>query len=125
MLLALERGDVADFERFLDGRETLEELQARGINTEVVKRVKKKRKILRREVKGDAVEELIQEEREIELHDRGGVEVDRILDRTVGKPVQGIDLTGDAVVTSVTIHVMGMGDSLQPATPPLSLPGRR
>lgn len=92
MLLLVERGDVADFERLLEGDQTLRQVRDLGINTEVVKKIKVKRRTIPSEGDGpDAVEV----EREIELHDRSGDEFDRICDRTEGKPKQSVTHDGD------------------------------
>ncbi len=86
MVRSLEQPDMADFEPLLDGQMSLRELRAQGQDTATIKKVKsRKRTIPQKE--GDPVEEV---EREIELHDRAGEEMDRILDRTEGKPMQEI-----------------------------------
>src|SRR5437773_9047869 len=40
LIRMVEAGDMADFESYLDGSKTLDELQKAGINTEVVKKAK-------------------------------------------------------------------------------------
>lgn len=92
ILRTLEAGDLADMEPVLDGVETLTDLRNRGINTEVVKKMKVKTRTT-----DDGAREV---DREIELHDRAGEDFDRILDRTLGKPAQAIDVTsnGDSIV---------------------------
>jgi hypothetical protein len=86
MLRSLETGDIADFAGFLRGENNLEDLRAMGISTEVIKKFKQKTRVV---PKGDGeVEEVI--DREIELHDRSGDDFDRILDRTIGRPVQEV-----------------------------------
>lgn len=90
MLRTLEAGDISDFSGLLKGENNLEDLRGMGINTEVVKKLKQKTRVV---PKGDGkVEEVI--EREIELHDRAGNDFDRIMDRTEGKPKQGVEVTG-------------------------------
>lgn len=86
MLRTLERGDIADFAGLLRGENNLEDLRAMGINTEVVKKLKQKTRIV--PIGNGATEEVI--EREVELFDRAGVDFDRVCDRTVGKPNQTI-----------------------------------
>lgn len=83
ILRTLETGDIADFQELLTGQKTVRELREAGVNTEVIKKLK-------------PTEEGI----EIELHDRSGVDFDRILDRTLGKPAQSVDVTskGESVV---------------------------
>jgi hypothetical protein len=68
VLRMLEHGDIADFQAVLDGTATLAQLRDAGVNTEVVKKLRYSRGVV-----------------EIELHDRGGREFDRIMDRTEGK----------------------------------------
>lgn len=90
LLRATEFGDLADFEQVLEGEQTLGAARAKGLNTEVIKKIK-----VRTTTKDDYTEVT----REIELHDRSGQDFDRIMDRTVGKPTQAIDVTsnGDSV----------------------------
>jgi hypothetical protein len=70
VLRSIETGDLADME----GDESLEELRAKGVNTEVIKRLR-----TRRVKDKDGREEVT---REIELHDRGGEEFDRLCGQT-------------------------------------------
>ena len=86
ILRTLEAGDLADFEEVLDGSQTLRTARSGGVNTEIVKKMKVKTRT------NDAGE--VEVEREIELHDRAGVDFDRIFDRTVGKPSQEIQHQG-------------------------------
>lgn len=65
----MEAGDLADFSPLLSGEKTLEDLRAASLNTEVVKKLK-----------------YTKDGPEIELRDRAGADVDRISDRTDGKP---------------------------------------
>lgn len=90
ILRTLEAGDIADMEPILDGTKTLAELRESGVNTEVIRKVKTKTRILPGADGKDGATEI---EREIELHDRAGADVDRIMDRTLGKPSQAIDIT--------------------------------
>ena len=90
MVRWLENGDLSDFAGLLRGENSLEDLRAMGINTEVVKKFKQKTR--RVPAGNNAVDEVI--EREIELHDRSGSDFDRILDRTVGHPKQAMEISG-------------------------------
>lgn len=89
-LRLIEAADLSDFSAVLRGDQSLEELRAAGTNTEVVKKIKQRtRKI---NVGDGKFEDEI--EREIELYDRSGSDFDRLLDRTIGKPTQAVELTG-------------------------------
>lgn len=81
-LHARELPDLADFQPYLDGA-TLDDLRKRGIDTRSVKKAKV-RKRTHTDKDGGSIETV---EREIELHDRSGPAFDRIMDRTVGKPL--------------------------------------
>lgn len=90
MLRTMEAGDLSDFDDFINGEKSLVDLRAAGINTEVVKKIKQRsRKVPAGE---GETEEII--EREVELHDRAGVDFDRIIDHTAGKPVQAVEMSG-------------------------------
>lgn len=71
--------DVGDFQPFLQGQASLAGLRARGVNTRMVKKV-----TIRRGEDGS-------ESRSVELR-HGGEALDRIADRTVGKPSQFISV---------------------------------
>jgi hypothetical protein len=77
----LEQGDMADFEPFINGLQSLAELKAGGINTEVVKKAKVGEKGV-----------------EVELHDRSGAEFDRLINQTDGTPTQRMDMSIQAEV---------------------------
>jgi len=81
ILRTLEAGDLADFQTVIAGEKTLAELRDEGVNTELVKKVK-------------PVEHGV----EIELFDRAGGDVDRIMDRTEGKPKQTREIKHDVVL---------------------------
>ncbi len=99
ILRTLESGDMADFESYLDSGEKLKSLRAKGLNTEVIKKVKTRI----REIPQQDGPPITETEREIELHDRAGVDFDRVMDRTEGKPSQSIQIQG--VIQHVrTIH---------------------
>lgn len=108
MLRTLEAGDLADFQPYLHGAKTLEELRAAGVNTEIVKKCKVKVRTL-----GDGTTET---EREVELFDRAGADFDRVLDRTEGKPRQTVELESSGVAPQVLV----MRHGSRPALPELS-----
>ena len=82
-------------------RELLDWLKARGVNTALVKKIKERRE-------HDKDGNVVAVTREIELHDRSGTEVDRVADRTEGRPTQAIDLGGSlGLPTGVTMKVVG------------------
>ncbi len=87
MIRALEQPDLADFEPLLDGQMSLREIRAQGHDTATIKKVKCKKRSIPQKEGESPIEEV---EREIELHDRAGSELDRIMDRTEGKPTQEI-----------------------------------
>ena len=101
ILRTLEAGDLADLEPWLLGKASLEELRARGVNTEVIKKAKETKRVVGRTEDGQETTIIT---REIELHDRAGADFDRIMDRTEGRPVQQHDVVADipARVTIVT-----------------------
>lgn len=100
ILRSIEAGDLADFAGLLKGENNLEDLRGMGINTEVIKKLKQKTRRVPTG-NGDETEELI--EREIELHDRAGSDFDRIIDRTLGKPAQSVDVTSNGKQVAVKI----------------------
>lgn len=71
--------DLSDFEAYLEGKMDLKSLKKTGVPTRLLKRVK-----AITSVSSDGNEE---KRREIEVNDRGGQALDRILDRTVGKAI--------------------------------------
>lgn len=73
LLKMCEYGDMADYEPAVLGKKTLEMLRKSGVRTDMVKKFSVKPGEF-----GDA--------RSIELFDRGGEAVSRVLDRTVGRP---------------------------------------
>jgi hypothetical protein len=88
----MEAGDLADFDPFFDDGAKLKDLRAAGVNTEIVK----KRKEKRREIPQEDGPPIIEVDREIELHDRAGDDFDRVMDRTVGKPSQAVEVNINA-----------------------------
>lgn len=84
ILQTLERADLADFAEYLSGEKTLPELRKAGLPTSLI------RKASNHPGKyGDA--------RGLELHDRRGTALDRILDRTLGRPKQAVEVKGDGL----------------------------
>jgi len=81
--------DIADFEGLCDGKESMADLKGRGIPTRLLKKVKTTtRTCTRGGNEGTSIH------REVELNERGGQAVDRILDRTVGKAVSRNEHSG-------------------------------
>jgi hypothetical protein len=74
----MEINDMADFAPVLNGSMTLEELRDSGVNTDAIKKIKKKTKTLK--VKDGTAEQVV--ECEIELHDRSPDDFDRITEKT-------------------------------------------
>jgi hypothetical protein len=70
--------DLAEFEEFLLGKKTLAQLREEGKDTSMLKKAK---------ISSKGVE--------IELHDRSGEAIDRIADRTDGKPSQAVEVSGN------------------------------
>jgi hypothetical protein len=85
---------------WLRGEASLADLRERGLNTEVVKKAKVTKKVIGATKEGDDVSILT---RELELHDRAGVDFDRIADRTHGKSTQPLDVQGAALPLAVQI----------------------
>ncbi len=106
-LRMMEHPDIADFEPVLDGQANLREMRAQGFDTATIKKVKSKQRAI---PQGDNPP-IIETEREIELHDRSGVEFDRVLDRTDGKSAQNVNVRG-SIEHVRTIRVVGGDDPL-------------
>lgn len=100
VLRTLEHGDLADMQEFLDGEKNLVDLRNMGINTEVIKRSKARRRTCTD--KAGNVEVTV--ERELELHDRAGGDFDRVSDRTDGRPTQHaiVDVNLPTAVSIIT-----------------------
>lgn len=79
LLEMIENPDIADYQEFLDGKKSLAELRESGIRTDLVRKSKISDK----------------GHREIELRERSGEAIDRVLDQTAGKPMQPVDHTSD------------------------------
>jgi hypothetical protein len=99
-LRTLEISDLADFQELIDGSLDLAGLKAKGVDTSSIKRFKRRTRTAPRE---DGTLETIVET-EIELHDRSGAEFDRLMDRTLGRPKQGVDVTsnGESIYKAVS-----------------------
>lgn len=78
--------DLADLEAYIEGATKLSDLKATGIAARAIRKVKETRK------SGDWGEEV---KREVEMSDRGGQALDRIMDRTEGKPHQTQTVTNE------------------------------
>jgi hypothetical protein len=85
---------LSDYEPLIDGSKTLKDLEAAGVDTAVVKKVK-----ARSEMDKDG--NVVAVTREIELHNLAGECLDRIADRTEGKPTQAINLGGNLGMPTV------------------------
>ncbi len=95
---------MADFEEVLEGDSRLSELRKNGINTECVKKIKSKQRMI---TQGEGQPPINEIEREIELHDRSGSELDRIMDRTEGKAMQPVaGPEGGAIPMDVIVKVI-------------------
>jgi hypothetical protein len=104
MLRTLEAGDLADFQPYLHGEKSLDELKAAGINTEIVKKCKVKIRTLENGT--------TETEREVELFDRAGADFDRVLDRTEGKPRQVMEIESAGVAPQVIVMRHGSRQAL-------------
>jgi hypothetical protein len=92
LLHSLECGDLADFEDSMAGRVTLEDMALAGFNTAIVERFKRKVRTIRH--RNGSIETIASID--IELHDRSGAAVDRIMDRTFGRPGVAVHTNRDA-----------------------------
>ena len=88
--------DMADYTLVLQGRETLTEAHERGVDTTGVKAVS-----VTPGEHGTAMR--------LTLHDRGDTALDRILDRTIGKPRQAVEVQQTQAV-GVQIRMVTMGE---------------
>jgi hypothetical protein len=89
MLRAIENPDLADFQDVIEGDKSLRELKRAGVNTAVIKKMKTKTKTYQ-----NGETPVTEVEREIELHDRSGSDVDRIVHNTDGSPSQAVKVEG-------------------------------
>lgn len=82
LLRAIATPDMADFEPLVEGTATMAKLRDAGVDTTQVKKL-----AVRHTEHGT--------NRDIELYDRSGESVDRIMDRTDGRPKQTTEITGE------------------------------
>jgi hypothetical protein len=101
-----ERPNMATFEKVRAGEETIEEAHNRGLPTDQIKKFKLKVRATR-EKSGNIVTET---ESEIELHERASNAIDRLHDRTEGKPVQAIDLDANIAQEMTVIRARRIPD---------------
>jgi hypothetical protein len=94
VLRMLEHGDVRDFEAFLNGTKTLDQLHAEGVNTEAVKSAQ-----VYMGKDGNITS------RKIELWDRSGDDSDRVVNHTDGTPRGSIDVATHEPITEVCITI--------------------
>lgn len=78
LLEMLHRGDLANFDGFLERGMTLDQIRAEGVDTAVIRKARVK---VRKKTDG-----AVEITREIELADRRAQTMDRVMDRTEGRP---------------------------------------
>ncbi len=83
ILRTVDAVSIADFEPYCQGKCSLKDLQEQGVNVDALRKVKQTTKS-----DGSVT-------REVELFDRAGEELDRIMDRTIGKPAQAVQVSGE------------------------------
>jgi hypothetical protein len=93
---------MADYENLVNGTKTVTELAAEGIDTSLIKKLKVRQE-LDREGNVTAVT------RELELHNLAGEALDRICDRTDGKPTQALDVQSTPVMPTTVTFITPMG----------------
>jgi hypothetical protein len=93
LTILADAADIADFATYLDGTESLADLKRRGVR---VRRLKKIRGSITTNARGEKVINL-----DVELSERGGRVLDRIMDRTHGRPRQQIELRQSITVAPV------------------------
>ncbi len=96
LLRTVDSVSIADFEEYCNGRATLKELGAAGVNVDALRKVKQT-------TKSDGTVT-----REVELFDRAGEELDRIMDRTIGKPAQAVQVSGGLQISEVRFAIPGL-----------------
>jgi hypothetical protein len=94
VLRAIESADLADFEELVEGTKRLTQLRSEGVNTAVVKKIKP----------------CGERGFEIELHDRSGVDFDRIIDRTDGRPTTAVEAEVEGEKLTVRIRPISKPD---------------
>ena len=100
-LLRMRMPPLADYAGLANGTETLEELEARGVDTAIVKKLKERHQY-------DGEGKCVGVTRELELHNLAGEEFDRVADRTDGRPRQAVDLATSQMPTAVKIIFPGI-----------------
>jgi hypothetical protein len=88
ILKMITLGDVADFQKLCEGEVTLEELRAAGTDTSVIKRFKPTKRTFTNSRGGLEIVETV----ELELHDRTGESLDRVIGQTDGHPTQRVQV---------------------------------
>ena len=106
-LQATERADLADFDGAFSGDKSLSDLRAEGVNTSLVKKIKIK-KSTKTGLGGDVTEEV---SGEIELHNRRTEALERILDRSIGKPTTVADIHVQTDVSVPTLDFSALSPS--------------
>lgn len=91
--------DIGDYSELMEGSKTLSQYVQEGRDLRKIKRVK------RRVDKDGNVSN------EIDLDTSGGMTLDRILDRTVGKPVQTMEISTDGSLRPVILAPQGVSIS--------------
>lgn len=121
LLTSRERPDMSIFAGYLSGREDLNALKKKGVDTAIIKRV------IVRETVTETGTTMIR--REIELHDRGRIETEMLIDYTAGKPTNRTDVTsgGEKIQFMSVPQVLDDPDPPDAASPgspilPVSVP---
>lgn len=86
MLRSIENPNMARYEAYLEGKDSLEDLEGKGIDTTLVKKAK---------ITVVESESSTTTRREIELHDRSLAEAEFVCDRTEGRPKQALEVSSD------------------------------
>ena len=97
LMRAITCPDMADFAGIIEGDKSLQQARKEGVDTTLVKKFK-----VRHTEHGPT--------RELELHDPAGEAIDRVMDRTEGKPKQTTEISGQMDVTGVEFVIMGSGE---------------
>jgi len=108
IIRTLEAPDLADFQPYLNGEVDLDALRSMGVNTEAAKKTKTKTRYSK-DHNGEEVKEV---EREVELFDRAGIDFDRVVSETAGKPQQTVDVTSDGEAITLLPIVLDGGKNI-------------
>lgn len=100
-ILGLRPGDMKDFEGIITGAETLDAAHKAGVDTTQVKKIKRKKRTIKRG--GDLPDE-VEEETELELHDRSRGNWRDLVDDTDGKPTQTVNVNNAVTVNAVVFQ---------------------